>query len=213
MAKKGFFEKVLNFVGIEQDVVDEEEEERAGAEQEGPERRSQARGDRLRRTYGGSSAASEPEPGAYGPGQMGSTGGYGPSLQPKAMTTPPPAISPGPVPVRTRPQVVRMDHSAAAAAAAAGKSLRVMVLEPRSFDEVQSIAESLRSGQAVIVNVEETDRDTARRLMDFLAGALYVLGGTVQRIGGNIFMAAPAGVDIAVNVRAEVAATSDFLKP
>ncbi len=213
MAKKGFFEKVLNFVGIEQDVVDEEEEETTGVEDQAPERRPQGRGDRLRRTYGGTSAISDPEPASYGPGQLGQTGGYGPSLQPKTVPTSAPAVSPVPMSVRTRPQVVRMDHSAAAAATAAGKALRVMVLEPRSFDEAPSIADSLRSGQAVIVNVEETDRDTARRLMDFLAGALYVLGGTVQRIGGNIFMAAPSGVDIAVDVRAEVAATSDFLKP
>lgn len=197
MAKKGFLEKVLNFVGIEQDVVGEEDEGQPEAEEEVPGRRPQ-RSDRLRRTYGGVSPASDPEPAGYGPGQMGQAASYGPSSQPKA------------APVRSRPQVVRLDQTVAAAA---GKSLRVMVLEPRSFDEVQSIADSLRSGHAVIVNVEETDRDTARRLMDFLAGALYVLGGTVQRIGGNIFMAAPSGVDISVDLRAEVAAASDFLRP
>lgn len=208
MAKKGFFEKVLNFVGIEQEVVDDEEGELVEVEEDESDRRS-SRGGRFRRGSGGpyGTADSDPTP-VYGPSQPNQYGpgaGSSQSGRSGASSLPSGSLQSKNGQVRTRPQVVPLNH------AAAGRQLRVLVVEPRSFDEVQSIADSLRSGQAVVVNVEETDREIARRLMDFLAGALYVLGGTVQRIGGNIFMAAPSGVDIAVDLRAEVAAASDLL--
>jgi len=77
------------------------------------------------------------------------------------------------------------------------KAMRVVVVEPATFDEVQAIALNLRSRRPVIVNLERTDREVARRIVDFLSGATYALGGAMQRVGGAIFLFAPHNVDVA----------------
>jgi cell division inhibitor SepF len=77
------------------------------------------------------------------------------------------------------------------------KAMRVVVIEPGAFDEVQAIALNLRNRRPVIVNLEHTDREVARRIVDFLSGATYALGGAMQRVGGAIFLFAPHNVDVA----------------
>jgi cell division inhibitor SepF len=96
-----------------------------------------------------------------------------------------------------------LDSSAAArrrgsvVAIPAPKAMRVVVVEPVTFDEVQAIAMNLRNRRPVIVNLERADRDIARRIVDFLSGATYALGGAMQRVGGAIFLFAPHNVDVA----------------
>jgi len=80
---------------------------------------------------------------------------------------------------------------------APAKAMRVVVVEPAAFDEVQAIALNLRNRRPVIVNLEQTDREIARRIVDFLSGATYALGGSMQRVGGAIFLFAPHNVDVA----------------
>lgn len=79
----------------------------------------------------------------------------------------------------------------------APKAMRVVVVEPVAFDEVQAIALNLRNRRPVIVNLERADREVARRIVDFLSGATYALGGAMQRVGGAIFLFAPHNVDVA----------------
>ncbi len=81
------------------------------------------------------------------------------------------------------------------------KSMRMVVAEPTSFEEVQAIALNLRNRRPVIVNLERTDREVARRIVDFLSGATYALGGGMQRVGGAIFLFAPHNVDVAAQNR------------
>jgi cell division inhibitor SepF len=81
------------------------------------------------------------------------------------------------------------------------KAMRMVVVEPAAFDEVQAIALNLRNRRPVIVNLERTDREVARRIVDFLSGATYALGGAMQRVGGAIFLFAPQNVDVAAQSR------------
>lgn len=81
----------------------------------------------------------------------------------------------------------------------AQKQLKVVVIEPASFDEVQAIADHLRNRKPVIINLEETETDTAKRIVDFISGATYALGGSMQKIGNGIFMFAPVNIDIAMD--------------
>lgn len=81
------------------------------------------------------------------------------------------------------------------------KTVRMVVVEPTAFEEVQGIALNLRSRRPVIVNLERTDREVARRIVDFLSGSTYALGGAMQRVGGAIFLFAPHNVDVAAQNR------------
>lgn len=79
------------------------------------------------------------------------------------------------------------------------QSFKVLLVEPRSFEEVQTIADQLRSRRPVILNlehIEKDNKDVAQRILNFLSGATYALGGSSQRISNAIFFFAPQGVDV-----------------
>jgi cell division inhibitor SepF len=86
----------------------------------------------------------------------------------------------------------------------AQKQMKVIVIEPIGFDEVQTIADHLRNRKPVIINLEDTDKDTAKRVIDFISGTTYALGGSMQKVGNHIFMFAPANIDIAMDHRDEL---------
>lgn len=76
------------------------------------------------------------------------------------------------------------------------KQIKVVVMEPASFEESQSIADQLKNRRPVIVNLENTDRNLAKRIVDFVSGATYALGGNMQKVGNGIFLFVPNNVDI-----------------
>ncbi len=87
------------------------------------------------------------------------------------------------------------------------KNLRVMVTEPTDYDEAQSIAENLKSKYPVVVNLEQADLDTAKRIIDFVSGAAFAINGNFQKVSSNIFIFTPPNVDInATMSRSEVEA-------
>jgi cell division inhibitor SepF len=73
---------------------------------------------------------------------------------------------------------------------------KVLVVEPRSFEEVQTIVDQMRLRRPVILNLESLDKDLAQKILNFLNGAIYALGGETQRVAQGIFFFAPQGVDI-----------------
>lgn len=81
------------------------------------------------------------------------------------------------------------------------RQVKVVVAEPRSFEEVQEIVDNLKSRRPVIVNLERVDGELARRIVDFVSGATYGLSGSMQKVGGGIFLFAPSNVDIAGDVQ------------
>ena len=74
--------------------------------------------------------------------------------------------------------------------------VRVVVIEPTSFDDSQKVADFLRNDQPVVVNFETTDQSVKKRMTDFISGTIYALNGTVRTIGPNILVCAPRNVDI-----------------
>lgn len=84
------------------------------------------------------------------------------------------------------------------------KQVKVIVIEPSSFEEAQSIADQLRNRRAVIVNLENADRNLAKRIVDFVSGATYALGGNLQKVGAGIFLFVPTNVDISGEAREEI---------
>jgi cell division inhibitor SepF len=74
--------------------------------------------------------------------------------------------------------------------------VKVVVIEPKSFDEAQEIIDDLKSGRPVIINFEDTDRELARRIIDFISGGAYALDGSTEKISNYVFLFAPKGVEI-----------------
>ena len=79
-------------------------------------------------------------------------------------------------------------------------SLKLIVIEPKSFDECSKLVDNLKSRKPVIINLEKMDTDVARKIFDFLSGATYALNGNVQKIANNIFVFAPENVGISSSV-------------
>ncbi len=85
----------------------------------------------------------------------------------------------------------------------AQKQMKVMVVEPFSFDDAQHVADHLKNRKPVVVNFENCDKEVAKRMIDFISGTTYALGGSIQKIGNNIFLCAPNNVDVAYSSHEE----------
>lgn len=76
------------------------------------------------------------------------------------------------------------------------ESIKVVLLEPSTFDDCQMIADHLKSKRTVIINLENLEMGLARRIIDFVGGTTYAVSGTLQKIGSGIVIAVPNHVDI-----------------
>lgn len=76
------------------------------------------------------------------------------------------------------------------------KNIRVVLNEPRNYEETQDIADHLRSRRAVVVNLQRVRGDQALRIVDFLSGTVYALNGAISKIGPNIFICTPDNVEL-----------------
>ena len=74
--------------------------------------------------------------------------------------------------------------------------MQVVLVKPDRFDNVSDIAEHLRSKHAVVLNLEATNKDVARRLVDFLSGCAYALDGKIKKIAISTYIITPYNLDI-----------------
>ena len=96
---------------------------------------------------------------------------------------------------RERGKLVKLNNNS--------KPVKMIIIEPESFEEVQAIVDHLKSRRVVIINLEETEKGVARRIADFVGGAIYALDGSMQRINGSIFLFTPANIEVAIPLRAD----------
>lgn len=87
-------------------------------------------------------------------------------------------------------------HASQNVAGGGKQQVKVMVVEPFSFDDAQHIADHIRGKKPVVINFENTDPEVAKRMIDFISGTTYALTGNIQKIGNNIFLCAPSNVDV-----------------
>ena len=73
---------------------------------------------------------------------------------------------------------------------------KMMLLEPRAYSESQQIADYLKNRSAVVVNLKRVTPDQAKRIVDFLYGTIYAIGGNLQKLGGGIFLCTPKNVNV-----------------
>ncbi len=78
----------------------------------------------------------------------------------------------------------------------AQRQVRVVVIEPRSFEEAKGITDNLKNRRPVIINLEQAEAELAQRVVDFISGATYALNGSMQKVGNGIFLFVPNNMDI-----------------
>ncbi|MHB8492287.1 MAG: cell division protein SepF [Solirubrobacteraceae bacterium] len=82
--------------------------------------------------------------------------------------------------------------------------VRVHLVVPKSFNDAQQVADKFKEGVPVILNLQGTDTDLAKRLIDFASGLTYALDGGMQRIADKVFMLTPRNVEISAEERARL---------
>ena len=75
-------------------------------------------------------------------------------------------------------------------------SNKMILFEPRAYSESTQITDYLKNRNTVVVNLKRVTPDQAKRIVDFLTGSLYAMNGSLQKLGGGIFLCAPNNVDI-----------------
>ena len=90
---------------------------------------------------------------------------------------------------------------------------KMMLLEPRAYSESQQIADYLKERNAVVVNLKRVTPDQAKRIVDFLSGTLYAIGGDLQKLGGGIFLCTPNNVNVEGEISDDAAPTKTPRKP
>ena len=98
-----------------------------------------------------------------------------------------------------RPKFSRRESNVVPMGGISSEMMKLVVIEPSSFEESPKLVDSLKERKPVIINLEKIDSETARKIFDFLSGATYALNGNVQKVANNIFVFAPDNVDITSN--------------
>jgi len=80
---------------------------------------------------------------------------------------------------------------------------KMILLEPRAYSESQQIADHLKKRNTVVVNMKRVTPDQAKRIVDFLSGTVYAIGGDLQKIGGGIFLCTPKNVNVEGSISEE----------
>ncbi len=110
-------------------------------------------------------------------------------------------------------RVTRQERQPVQMRSASQSGLELIIRKPTSFDDSQEICDLLKQEHAIIVNLEQVDRELAQKMMDFISGAIYALDAKIHQISGCIFCISPAKVDISGDYFAMISETTGFKIP
>jgi cell division inhibitor SepF len=102
------------------------------------------------------------------------------------------------------PQPSRRGRRGRAPAGNGGGVASMHVVTPRSFNDAQQVADEFKRSKPVIINLQSTDRELSKRLIDFSSGMTYALGGGMQRIAQGIFLLTPEDVEVSAEEKARL---------
>ncbi|MGA8995940.1 MAG: cell division protein SepF [Nocardioidaceae bacterium] len=114
-----------------------------------------------------------------------------------------------PAPVADLSERRRPTPSAPAASVVAELS-RITTLHPRTYNEARTIGENFREGVPVIMNLSDMDDSDAKRLVDFAAGLVFAVRGTIERITNKVFLLSPPNVSVAAEDKQRIAENGFF---
>jgi cell division inhibitor SepF len=125
------------------------------------------------------------------------------SSAPTARTS---VLRPAPAPRSIEPRRLRGVESVPSG----GGSARVHLVLPRSFNDAQQIADRFKEGVPVILNLQGSDQELAKRLIDFGSGLTYALDGGMQRVADKVFLLTPRNVEVSAEERARILERGGF---
>ncbi len=80
------------------------------------------------------------------------------------------------------------------------KSAKMVLFEPRSFNEVQDIADHVVNRRSVVINLQRVDTQQARQIIDFMSGTVYAVSGQIKKLGSQTFLCTPENIEISGNI-------------
>ena len=89
---------------------------------------------------------------------------------------------------------------------------KMILIEPRAYSESQTIADHLKKRNSVVVNLKRVTSDQAKRIIDFLSGCVYAIGGTMQKVGVGIYLCTPKNVNVQGKISEDNAKDKDTTK-
>jgi len=78
--------------------------------------------------------------------------------------------------------------------------MKMILFQPMSYGDTETIVDNVRANKPVVINVEQLDVEVSQRVLDYVTGAAYALGGTIRRVSRGIFLVVPNNVDISGNL-------------
>lgn len=84
------------------------------------------------------------------------------------------------------------------------QQMKVVIYEPIEFEEAPDIVDNLKNRKPVIINLQKLDQELAKKIFDFLNGAIYALDGQIQKVSKGIFILAPNNIDVSGNFKEEL---------
>ena len=109
-----------------------------------------------------------------------------------------------------RTAVLRPSRPRPVEAAPGHPSVRVHLVVPRSFNDAQQIADKFKEGTPVILNLQGTDAELSKRLIDFASGLTYAMDGGMQRVADKVFLLTPRNVEVSAEERARLLERGGF---
>jgi cell division inhibitor SepF len=85
-----------------------------------------------------------------------------------------------------------------------GKKTEMVLSQPKDIEGAASVCTDICNNKACVVSLEGVNHDMAQRIADFIGGAVYAVGGDIQRVSNDIFIAAPASVTVTSDVKNEI---------
>lgn len=89
--------------------------------------------------------------------------------------------------------------------------LQVVLVKPERYEEAAAIADNLNAKRTVVLNLESTNRDIARRLLDFLSGVAYANNGQIKRVANSTYIITPYNVDVMGDLIDELESNGMFI--
>jgi len=97
--------------------------------------------------------------------------------------------------------VLPLGRKAKVSSISGGAPTKVVVIQFLNFDDAKDAADHLKNRKPIVANLEKLDNDTIRRVVDFLSGAVYGVGGKIQNVSNRIFLITPSNVEVTGNYR------------
>lgn len=90
------------------------------------------------------------------------------------------------------------------------QQFKVVITQPDNYDDAQEICDHLKNKKPIVVNLENLEKESAKRVIDFLSGSVYALDGNIQKVSSGIFLIVPNNVDIMADIKDELKSKGVF---